>query len=126
MSEYLACVTATLKAQAPASGGSFTILPIVPLGTGSLGSNVKCQSNEVYTAIKFTVTAIAVTTPPITSGSGGGTIVGTATKVKASTQPVVRKGDSVVISVTDTVTPFGSANVTILVDDPGQDKAKGL
>ena len=121
----LAVEGCTLKVQTPASGGSFAILPI---GSGSIGSKMKCQGNQVYTSLAFTVTEVAVTTsiPPVVSGSGGGTIAGTATKAKASGQPPVSKGDSVIITVTDANPPYGTADVTVEVDDPGQTKAKAV
>jgi hypothetical protein len=117
----LAVEGCTLKVQTPASGGSFVILPI---GSGSIGSKMKCQGNQVYTSLAFTVTAVSM--GAVVSGSGGGTIAGTATKAKASGQPPVRKGDSVIITVTDANPPYGTASVTVEVNDPGQTKAKAV
>jgi hypothetical protein len=115
----LACESCTLKVDPPASGGTFVILPI---GSGSLGSKVHCQSAEVYTAIAFTVTAVSYGS--VVSGSGAGIITGTAAKIKVSGQAPVRKTDSLMITVTDVNPPYGTANVKVEVDDPGQDKAK--
>jgi hypothetical protein len=120
----LAVETCTLKAQSPASGGSFVILPI---GAGSFGSKMACQGKQVYTAIMFTVTGIVA--PGITSGmeaEGAVTIVGTTTAVKVSGESPVRKGDTVTMLVVDTVYPYGSASVVVEVDDPGQTKAKAV
>ena len=117
--ELIACVGATLAVVSPATKGSFSILPI---GGGSMGSDAACQGKEIYTSISFTVTGVVVGV--VASGSGAGVIAGEATKVNAGGLPVVRKSDSVEITVTDAQPPYGTENVTVEVDDPGQQKAR--
>lgn len=117
--ELMACLGATLRVVPPASGGTFVILPI---GGGSLGSLAACQGAEVYTGIGFTVTGVVV--GDVVSGSGGGFISGEAENVDASGLPVVRQGDSVTITVADVQPPYGEEDVTVEVDDPGQQKTR--
>jgi hypothetical protein len=118
--ELLAVEGLTLDFQDPTHSGTITIIP-----ASVKYSKVKCNGNQVYTSISFTVTAFSG--GGITSGTGAGVITGstTKTKVNSGVKPV-RDDDSVTITITDSVSPFGTTSTTVLVDNPGQTKSKAI
>lgn len=124
----LACEGCTLKFTNTSHTGSILIAPI-GVG-GSTGSKAKCRvndvDNQVYVGVKFTVSG-ASNGAGITAGTGTGTITGSATKVKVSGQPPVRKGDCVTIIITGVQSGSPATYSSELeVDDPGQTKAKAV
>ncbi len=121
MSKFLAVEGSTLKA------GEGDILAVIPAGVilpppldilpvtvvapaASLGS-------RIYLGILFTITTAS-------GFVGVGNITGSAVAVKSNGTPVVLKGDSVTVTVTN---PAGGATeeATISVDDPGQNVLLG-
>jgi len=118
MSEYLAVEGLTLAFRDPSHTGTIVIIPASVLYT-----EVKGQTNSVYISISFTVTAFSG--GGITSGTGAGVITGSTTKtlVNNGLQPV-RQEDQVIITITDSVSPFGTTSTTVYVSVAGQAKAK--
>ncbi len=118
MSELIAVLGLTLDFRDPAHSGSFFIVP-----ASILYSKVKGSDNQVYTSISFTVTDFAG--PGITAGIGAGIITGSTTKTKVNNgvQPC-REEDQVTITITDTVSPYGTLDTTVYISDAGQTKAK--
>lgn len=115
--KLLADTSCTLDFQDPSHSGTIVIIP-----ASITSSKVKTQSDEVYLSISFTVTAFVG--PGITSGTGAGVITGSTTKTGCNSISPIREDDSVTIVITDTVSPFGTTNTTVFVDDAGQTKAK--
>ena len=118
--ELLAVEGAALDFQDPSHSGTIAIIP-----ASVTYSKVKCNGDEQYISISFTVTAFVG--PGITSGTGAGVITGSTTKTKVNTGlDPVREDDSVTITITDTVSPYGTTSTTVYVDDAGQTKSKAL
>jgi len=118
MSELLAVEGLTLDFQDPTHSGTITIIP-----ASVVVDAVQCQGDKVYVIISFTVAAFSG--PGISVGTGAGVITGTATKTKVSNGLIpCREDDSVTITITDSVTPFGTLSTTVYVSDAGQTKAK--
>jgi hypothetical protein len=113
----------TLKFQDPTHTGTITIFPSAPT---QFSEYVKCSSKRVYTVLYFTVSG-GSNGQGITAASGFGTIYGTtqALTVDGGIRPV-RKGDSVTFTMTGVQgqTP-ATYSETVMVDDPGQEKASG-
>jgi hypothetical protein len=118
VSEFLAVQGLTLGFRDPTHSGTILIIPASVLYT-----KVKSTGNQVYISISFTVTEFAG--PGISSGTGAGVITGSTVKTKVNNgQQPVREEDQVIITITDSVTPFGTLSTTVYVDDAGQTKAK--
>lgn len=119
MSELITVEGLTLDFLDPNQSGKIAI-------TGGIKySKVKCDGNQAYGTIIFTVTAFEGNVIS-SGGTGGGAITGSSTKAKANGQSLVLEGDSVTITVTGPVSPFPTESATIYVSDAGQTKAKAV
>ncbi len=118
MSEYLAVQGFTLDFRDLTHSGTILIIP-----ASVLYSKVKGTGNQVYISISFTVTAFVG--PGIASGTGAGVITGSTVKTMVNNgQSPCREEDQVTITITDSVTPFGTLSTTVYVSAAGQTKAK--
>lgn len=100
--------------------------------TTAPSTKVKCDGKAAYYG-DLTIQISGYTSEVITvpgSGSGSGTLSGSATKVKIEGQPAVLEGDSVVITVNgeaysgSTTIPV-SEPVEVKISNAGQSKVKG-
>lgn len=112
--KLIAVLGMTVMVQAPFSG---TVAVVTAPST-----KVFADSKAVYSGT-IAVLLTAVSGSGITSGTGGGAIVPTATKVLADNQPVLRQDDqNLAITVTDSVAPYGTATVGVKITVAGQTK----
>lgn len=118
MSELLAIDGSTvLDFRDITHSGTITIVPSVKSPV------VKCNGDSVYTSIVFVVSAFSG--GGISVGTGAGAIDGSTvkTKIDSGSQPV-REQDEVEITITDSVSPYGTTTTTVYVKTAGQTKAK--
>lgn len=100
---------------------------------GQTTDNIKCDGKAAYTSLAFMVSNF--TGGDITvakSGSGGGSIDASATKVKIMNCPAFLEGDKTNVPIvitgqkpSGTSTVVATCNVTVSIKKAGQDKVKG-
>lgn len=116
--ELLTVEGAELEVKSPAgASGTISILP-----ASIKAARVKCGGNAAYKTIAFSVDNY--TSPAISSGTGAGVITGNTTKTKSSGAALVREDATAIITITDTVNPFGTEAAEIGIKTPGQTKVK--
>lgn len=108
-------------------GGPDTAISI----TGTTSTKVKADGKAVYKELKFSISGYNGQAITNSDGTGQGSIIATAQKVKVEGNAVILEGDvsaSITISGS-TTTPSGKQDVTaveiVKVTDAGQTKVKG-
>lgn len=118
MSELIAVQGLTLGFRDPTHDGTIMVLP-----ASVTYPKVKCNSNQAYKTVTFSVTGFSGGAVP-SGGTGGGSISGTSVKSKANGQSIVREEDQVTITVTGTGSPPPTQSTTVYVSVAGQTKTK--
>lgn len=117
MSELLCVYDYDLDFRDPSHSGTFTIT------SSSTYDKVKCIGKKVFESISFSISNFVG--GGLTAGAGKGTITGSAIKIKIDNNKIpIRKEDQIIITVTDTVSPYGTTTTTVYVSDAGQTKVK--
>jgi hypothetical protein len=117
--ELVAVEGLTLKFSNPLYTGTIVIGPGPVIW---LPDVTKVIGKKIALSIPFTVTGFVG--GGISSGTGAGVLSAIGKKAAVQTLPPVTLEDSVTILITDTVTPFGTLNVDVVIDDPAQSVVK--